>query len=265
MALGTLLAAGATAAASSAASAGMSKLLGGKSKGGGSGGTGFSPPGFNAGGLSAKFTGNNYNITSDDSRKYTVGQLSSTFPQHANEIAGLRERVAPGFSEFRDARLRNIEDARNRAVGNLSENLQRRRVLGSSFGGDALARTEAEFGKAKAEADATSTLQEIEATHSLINEEHGLRRQEFQTFLSELNLQAQIASSMASSVSGALASNAQMEAQLAAQEQAGAGRFFGQNVSGPLSKAVGGFFNNALGGSGGDVGLGSWAPTVTYG
>ena len=92
---------------------------------------------------------------------------------------------------------------------------------------------------------------------------------------------------MATSVNGALAANSQLEAQLAAQEQAGAGRYFGQNgqsqqssilgsvaqsVSGPLSRGIGGIvqstFNgsgNFFGGGGSDVGMGSWAPTVTYG
>lgn len=44
-----------------------------------------------------------------------------------------------------------LESSRRRAIGNLRDNLQRRRVLGSSFGQDALTRAEAEFGLQEAQ------------------------------------------------------------------------------------------------------------------
>lgn len=238
MALGTLAAAGLTALATSGASALGSKLFG-------SGGSKVAPVslGINAGGLS----GSGGTLAADANRTGLVQSVASQFGNQADALGGLRARLAPGMSDLRTARLAEVENARTNAIGNLRENMARRRVLGSSFGQDALTRAEAEFGQQKDRVAAESLLQEIEGTQQLINQEFEARRGQFQTGLQELNLQADIASKLAAGATAQMGANARLEAELRSKEAAGAGKFFGQTFA-PVAREIGSgvssFFNS---------------------
>lgn len=228
--LPALLAGGVTAGASALGS----KLFGGNKA---SPIASFQPSGINAGGLTSSFSGPNMNVTASPERLGLVGQLASVFPEQANFLAGQRAQVEPGFGELTRTRLAQIEDARRGAVGNLRENLQRRRVLGSSFGQDALTRAEAEFAGLREKTSAESFLQSLEMTNQLAGQEFAARRGEFQTFLDELNLEADVATKLTAKATETLGANARIQAQLDAQAAAGAGKFFGQAFE-PVSKAV---------------------------
>ena len=56
-----------------------------------------------------------------------------------------RDRFTGGFTDFRRARLQEVENARARTTGNLRSQLGRRGILGASFAQDAITRTELEF------------------------------------------------------------------------------------------------------------------------
>jgi hypothetical protein len=244
------------AVASSAASFGLSKLFGGDDKSPTENLKNFKPTGINAGGLSSSLEGDNLAITPSADRLGLVNRLALGFGSEADALSGLRGTVAPGASRIRSAfeqlgstRLQQIEDARKAAIGNLRENMARRRVQGSSFGQDALTRAEIEFARAKEQASAeTATqtaqtyLQELEATNQLIQQEFAARRGQFETGLNELNLQADVATKLAAGASQQLGANARLEAELSAKEQAAKGKFFGENVIGPVSKAFGDSF-----------------------
>lgn len=247
MALGTIIGGIATAVAG----AGASKLFGGGSSSASSSTAQTAMPNFTAGGLTGKRKGGTYNVTADPARTQLVGDIRNTFDTQADLTAGLRAKVAPGMSELRAVRLQEIENARSRAVGDLRENLSRRRVLGSSFGADALARAENEFGAEKAKASAESFLQEMDLTNKFIQEEYQQRRAGFQTSLGELNLQAEVATKLTGLASQHLAAAANLDAQLAAQSAAGFGRFFGDNVAKPLGNAVASWWDGGKSGSGG--------------
>jgi hypothetical protein len=235
MAFGTILG----GVASAAAGFGLNKLFGGKSGSAQAPIQNFRPSGFNAGGLGAKFGADgNLTITPTAERLGLVRGVSDTFGNLAGEFGALRGRVAPGVSDLRTARLAEIEDARSSAIGNLRENLARRRVLGSSFGQDAISRAEAEFAGARDKVAAESFLQEFELTNQLIQQEAGAARAAFQTNLDELNLQADVATKLAGNATGALAGNARVLAELNAREAAGAGKFFGQTIQ-PVTAGVG--------------------------
>lgn len=62
--------------------------------------------------------------------------------QNLDDLRANRARFGEGFSEFRQARLQEVENARARTVGNLRSQLGRRGILGASFAGDAITRTE---------------------------------------------------------------------------------------------------------------------------
>lgn len=221
--------------------------LGGGSSGGGGNATqplqNFSPTNINTGGFS--FSGKDLiSGGSTPERLNLIGQISGLFGNQATQVAGLRPGLETGFSQLRTslspaslnasltARLKQIEDARIRSTGDLRENLSNRRVLGSSFGMNALSRADAEFGRlseqavaetelAKREAaiqEATTKLQEIDATKQLISEEFALRRESVNTFINNLNVEAQIATQLASNATSALSANAQMQSKLLQQE-----------------------------------------------
>ena len=237
MALGTIGTALATSAIQAGVGIGASKLFGGKSKGGLSS---FAPTGFSGGGLSSSFDrrGQSFSVSASPERQGVVGNLAGLFPQQANLVAGLRGQVAPGVGALTQSRLSELDNRARESIGNLRDNLQRRRVLGSSFGQDAVQR--AEIGVAQ-EADrirSESFLQELDLTNQLIQQEFGLRRQEFQTQLDDMNLQAELASKLSQGASAQLASNAQLKERLNAESAAGAGRFFGQALQ-PAIDAIG--------------------------
>jgi hypothetical protein len=256
MALGTI----GTALAVSAATTGGS-MLASKFLGGGKNPTAplqqFAPPGINAGGLSATFGGGNYNVTSSAERKGLVGDIAATFGDNADAIAALRAQVAPGVSGLRASRLAEIEGARSSAIGNLRDNLARRRVLGSSFGADTISRAEAEFAKEKERVAAESFMQELELTNNLVQQEFTARRGAYQTGLDELNLEAQVATALAGKATDILGKNAQIEAQLLAQSQAGAGKFFGQEIAPNIKSAVTALAGMNFGGGGAPGGFGA--------
>lgn len=187
----------------------------------------FTPPGFNAGGLSATFSGNGYNVTSSGDRNAAVAGVANTFGQQASDIAGLRSQFAPGFSALRSAQLGQIDSNRKAAIGNLQQNLQSRRVLGSSFAQDAINRTTAEYNAQEKETIAQTYLQELQANQQLIQQQYTAARGQFQTGLDEMNLEASIASNLTASASKSLESAAATQAELDAKNQAGQGQFFG--------------------------------------
>ena len=207
-------------------------------------------PSFNAGGLRATASGNNVRVSSGGQRGRFVRDLSRSFGRQADALSDLRGRVAPGVSDLRASRLQAVEDARNRSIGNLRENLQRRRVLGSSFGADAIGRQEAEFAREAERVEAESFLQELDLTQQLLAQETQARGAAFQTRLNELNLQTDLAADIQSRIAGDLNNNARFQAQLALQagrfnaqsaqqSQAGFGQLAGQGLSG-----VGSIFRN---------------------
>jgi hypothetical protein len=207
----------------------------------------FRPTDINAGGLTSTFAGNSINVSANPERSAAVGGVASTFGNQANQLGALRQQVVPGFSALRDARLGEIESARLSSIGNLRENLARRRVLGSSFGADAMSRAEAEFGQQKSRAAAETFLQELEATTNLLNQEFTARRGQFQTGLDELNLEANLAAGLAGKATDVLAKNAQIESQmlmeqnkLASSEASGFGKMIGTIGSIALAPMTGG-------------------------
>jgi hypothetical protein len=250
------------AVASAAISYGAKELM--KPSGGSGGGSAplqnFQPSGFNAGGLSSSFSGGNLTIAPTAERLGAVRGLQDTFGNLAGELGGQRARVAPGMSELRAQRLGEIENARTSAIGNLRENLQRRRVLGSSFGQDALSRAESEFAGQKDRVAAESFLQEFELTNQLIGQQFAAQRGQFQTGLDELNLQADLAAKLSTGATTAMSANAKALAELNAKEAAGQGQFIGGLVQ-PIAKAGG----SAIAGSAGSLFSGSsgssWTPS----
>lgn len=234
-------------AISAGANYGLGKLFGGKKGSAQAPLANFRPAGFSGGGLSAA-AGNdgNINVTASPERLGLVRDVADTYGQLSDELGGIRARVAPGVSDLRAVRMAEIENARTSAIGNLRDNLARRRILGSSFGQDALVRAENEFGLAKDKVAAETFMQELGLTTDLMREQFSAKRSQFQTGLDELNLEAQIATKLSGDANTQLGANARVLAQLNASEQAGAGKFFGQ-VFQPIMTAMKGTGSSSSG------------------
>lgn len=209
----------------------------------------FQPLDITAGGLTTTTTPTGVAVAPTAQRLGAVGGLARTFGQQAQALGGLREQVAPGFGRLTSARLQEIENARRQAIGNLRENLARRRVLGSSFAQDAITRANLEFAQQAEETAAESFVQELQLTNQLINQQFEASRGEFQTQLNELNLEAQlgqqfaaqgtqvltalaqeqanIIQSTAANLAQTFTGTARTEAGLAAQAQQGQGQLLG--------------------------------------
>lgn len=220
-----------------------------------SGPVSFSPTGINSGGLTSTFgPDGNVSVAPSADRTGLVNNISSTFGDQANAIGGLASQVAPGNSAFLQSQLAALNNAKTASISNLSDNLARRRVLGSSFGQDAISRSNADFGQAAAQQTAQSFLQSIDQTNQLISQQYTAKRQQFQTGLDEMNLEANVAAGLAGKASDQLGANARLLTQLNAQQAQAAGSFFGTAFQ-PLTKALGTGASNMFGG-GSNIGNG---------
>lgn len=222
----------------------------------------FKPVGINAGGFNLGVEGGRVTGGATEQRLGRIQSLSDLLGVKAGQIRGLRSKIRPGFSELRtalgersQARLQNVRGLGQKAVGDLSANLQRRRVLGSSFGEDALSRTRAEFAQKEdvilrdvAIQEAQTFLTEIEQTKQLIGDEFAAGQASIQVFIDNMNLEAGIATQLATNATNALSENAQVQAQILDKEQSDIFELF-SGVAGNIAenlpqigKEIGGLF-----------------------
>ena len=192
----------------------------------GAGDVEFDMPGFDAGG----FKGAGGSIHSTPERLGLVQSVADRFREQAGKTGDLLTRVAPGISELRAARMGEIENAKRSAIGNLRENMQRRRVLGSSFGQDALVRAEAEFGGLKDRAAAETTMAELDLTNKLTQQLFQERRAEFETHLNNMNMEANIALPLNQEAAKQMGQNARLNSEMAFQQSMGLGSFLGRTL-----------------------------------
>lgn len=87
----------------------------------------------------------------------------------SSQAGELLPTVQAGSSEMREARLGQIDNAETQALSDLKESAARRRISGSSFADDGLARTQLEAAQLRGEAEAQSTLEELEATSQILS------------------------------------------------------------------------------------------------
>lgn len=125
-------------------------------------------------------------------------RLRSMGDATTRRLTGLLGEVRPGFGRLTDARVQAVETARQRAAGDLKENLSRRRVSGSSFANDAAARTEREFADAESAVRAQSFLEELEASRQLLDQRFNVRQAVVETELGQVNFETGIGAELLS-------------------------------------------------------------------
>jgi len=192
----------------------MGEALGGGLTGIFGHGTGATRPGVNdlgafrlrnVGGLTTNVSKKGkVRVKSSAERRGLVGEVSSLLSGGAEELSGIRDLVRPGFSAFRRAGLESIGTRARRSIGNLRENLARRRVQGSSFAEDAVTRAEREFAQEESQFAAATTLQEIDVFTQLTQQITQQQVAAVERQVQELNLQLDVGLQLAGAATQSL-------------------------------------------------------------
>ena len=166
---------------------------------------------FGAPGLSATYLSpENLQLERGAGINESLSGISDAFMGASNQLGNLKPLVEPGFGRLTEAGVRAVRDARRASMGDLRENLRRRRVLGSRFGADDIARTNAEFAKKENEFRSQAFLQEMDMLKGLINDQSINAAKSFLSNLEQSNFETGIAAQMASGVTSVLSNNAQI-------------------------------------------------------
>lgn len=175
---------------------------------------------FTSPGLSGTFSNGTFNVTRSPGLTSLLNSIQSRSGELAGSLGGLLSRIAPGVSELRASRLQGLENRRRRAIGNLRDNLARRRIAGSSFASDAITRSELAFEQEADRIRAESTMTEIEATQQLLQQQAAADIQGFNAALSQMNFESTLGAQLATSTSDAINAAMQFNAGLQQQENA---------------------------------------------
>lgn len=194
--------------------------------------------GIDAGGLKVTPTGNTVTATSSPERLGQVRSLADVFGLTGQQAAQLTAQLDP-LSGRAVQTTRDVFGSRLRAAtGNLRENLQRRRILGSSFANRALAQLEAEFAEREAAEAAKIGLASAQLQQAALAQQAQLQAAEFQTFLNNMNLESNLAANLATGVQQVTAQAFQAGAEGAAKSNAGIGQLAGTLLTAPLGGTV---------------------------
>ena len=177
-----------------------------------------------------------------------LGMISTGAEQAGQALGDLRSQVTPGFGRLTEAGSAAIQSQRRRAVSNLRENLGRRRVLGSSFGADALSRAEAEFGQQEAQFRAQAGLQELEASRVLAQQQFETSIKGAETIINQANFETGLAAQLSNNLNSTMAGLAKAEAGIRADKAASIGALATAGLTG-LGTALGGPILGAAGGA----------------
>ncbi len=186
----------------------------------------FRPVSFSSPGLSGTFDNNRFTLSRGAETSEALGDIRSLSQEQAGAFRGLRDRVKPGFGELMRTRIDAIRSAGKRSIGNLRQELTKRRVAGSSFASREIASEEARFGQIEEQTRAETFLQELSLTGELIREEFSSAISGIETILKQLNLESTIAAQLSQSAGSQIASLLPAREQAAAARREGNADFF---------------------------------------
>lgn len=194
----------------------------------------YTPGGFtNPTGFSATPTNAAGTLVSESpTLSSNIGSLQSTFQSAAGAFQNLASTVAPGFSQFRTAGLRDIANTFMQQRSNLKESLAQRRVLGSSFANSQFNQLAADQAQTEADFEARSYLQELDASNTLIQEQYSTQAQSFSTAINQSNIETQVAANLTAQNNQIGAQIASANAELSAGTIAGNAQLVGTLIGG---------------------------------
>lgn len=214
----------------------------------------FTPSGFvNHTGFSVSGQGG---VTESPTLQSNIGGLQQTFQNASSAFGALGATVKPGFSQFRLAGLTDIANQFMKQRSNLQDTLAQRRILGSSFANAQFSDLAATEAQTKADFEANSYLQELQASMQTTQAQFTAQAQSYSSAIAQTNIESATAASLTASNNQIGAQIASANAQLQASAQAGAGSFIGSligagaSLGGSYMTSTGlGSLASALGGS----------------
>lgn len=194
--------------------------------------TGITAPGFSTNLSDGRltFTSNAGGLVSDADRAASgaISSLSSLDPLIEAGSGRLSSTTRDVFGRARE----RLAGDRRKSIGDLRQNLNRRRLLGSSFADDSINRKLQVFNDAEADLDtqenqalAGNFLQELDLKTNAINQKLNIRLQSIGVGLGQLNFESSLVAQITGGLNGVLSSNAQFLALLEAQRSSNKGAF----------------------------------------
>lgn len=139
-----------------------------------------------------------YNLSSNGTLTRTgVGAgYDNAVSSDLSDLNDLQGDLVPGYGALTAARVGAAQDAGAAATSTLRGDLARRKILGSSFADDAIARSQLETGKQVGEAKAQSFLEEVDAASKIIAQKFSTITGAMQQNLSELGVTSSTVASL---------------------------------------------------------------------
>lgn len=177
--------------------------------------------GFEGGGLTGGFNGGRFNVKGSKARSDLIEGGVGTLNEQARAIAQLRDQFGVGVSDLREGMLEDVQNNQTRTVSDLRDSLSRRKIGGSSFASDAIARAQNEFNQQRSRIGEQVGLVELQAQSQLISQQYQAYSSAYGLALSELNLQGDAALQLSSKGQAALTGLAQLQSELLSDSSAG--------------------------------------------
>lgn len=196
----------------------------------------------------------------------SLGNLAQGVGTANDALTGNLNSLTPGFGAITQARVNAIANAASKATSDLQGNLASRRVLGSSFGQNAVSQVTQQAGVDTANAQAQSYLEELQASTNLINQRLNNVTALANAELSQANFNTTAGINLVNGTQQTFQDNAAVIGQLAAANASGTGAFLQQSgLSGQISNGVqslGSLFSSGGGSTGGGATASGGGQTV---
>ena len=215
---------------------------------------GFKPPNFSSIGLNADVSKEGVKLTRTPELDRQLEGLRAGFQQQNRDLRGLLPGVRAGFGKLTEAadatfaaERERQSGERSRAIGDLKQDLARRRVLGSSFASDTVGRREAEFAKQEralagdeAGAKAQAFLQELTQTKEILSQANDATVKEFASMITQMNFESGLAADLQANLSAVLNGNLQQQAAILSKRADNAAAITGTVIGTAATVATGG-------------------------
>jgi len=172
------------------------------------------PTGFTSPGLSGAYNKKtrSFDVTRSSALTQGLADLQSRLGERASAFRGLRGSDI--FDKLLEGRVGAIRDAGLRTVGNLRQELGKRRVAGSSFAEREISSTEAMFAREEKIAHAEGRRDQLSAEASLIDQEFQASVQAAQVMIDQMNMESGLGAQLGQFASAQMFERARLRAEL---------------------------------------------------
>ncbi len=204
---------------------------------------GVANAGFAGGGLTGSRVGDRFQVSGSPQRNAIISGMSGSLNDQAREFAALRSKWGSGTSDLRKSLFQEVDNNSRRTISDLKDNLARRKVAGSSFAADAIARAQNEFNQERNRIGQQLGLIELQAQQDLIGKQYQSTVTSYNAALQELNLQGDAAIKLATQGQAAISNLAGIQSELLAQSAGGTFELVAPGVQQAVQGGIGALFS----------------------